>query len=154
MSPHPLTNFEIQKYYQNEPRFNGVYSRDNLPKIKDGTYIINLDEYSDIGTHWVALYIGRASPKDLNNNNVTYFDSFGVEHIPKEIKAFIDRSLSITTNIFTVQSYDSIMCGYFCIGFIDFLLARKTLTEFTNLFSPNNCKKNDGIILNYFMRKV
>ena len=154
MPPHPLTNFEIQKYYQNEPRFNGVYSRDNLPKIKDGAYIINLDEYSDIGTHWVALYIGRASPKDLNNNNVTYFDSFGVEHIPKEIKAFIDRSLSITTNIFTVQSYDSIMCGYFCIGFIDFLLARKTLTEFTNLFSPNNCKKNDGIILNYFMRKV
>ena len=85
MSPHPLTNFEIQKYYQNEPRFNGVYSRDNLPKIKDGAYVINLDEYSDIGTHWVALYV---------QNNVTYFDSFGVEHIPKEIKAFINRPLS------------------------------------------------------------
>ena len=55
--PHSLTNFEIQKYYQYEPRFNGVYSRDNLPKIKDGTYIINLDEYSDIGTHWVALWV-------------------------------------------------------------------------------------------------
>ena len=68
MPPHPLTNFEIQKYYQNEPRFNGVYSRDNLPKIKDGAYVINLDEYSDIGTHWVALHV--------NNNNVTYFDSF------------------------------------------------------------------------------
>ena len=81
MPPHPLTNFEIQKYYKNEPRFNGVYSRDNLPKIKDGAYIINLDEYSDIGTHWVALYV--------QNNGVTYFDSFGVEHIPKEIKAFI-----------------------------------------------------------------
>ena len=80
MPPHPLTNFEIPKYYQNEPRFNGVYSRDNLPKIKDGTYIINLDEYSDIGTHWVALYVQN------NNNNVIYFDSFGVEHIPKEIK--------------------------------------------------------------------
>ena len=80
MLSHPLTNFEIQKYYQNEPRFNGVYSRDNLPKIKDGAYIINLDEYSDIGTHWVALYV---------QNNVTYFDSFGVEHIPKEIKTFI-----------------------------------------------------------------
>ena len=79
MTPHPLTDFEIQKYYQNEPRFNGVYSRDNLPKIKDGAYVINLDEYSDIGTHWVALYV--------QNNNVTYFDSFGVEHIPKEIKA-------------------------------------------------------------------
>ena len=82
--PHPLTNFEIQ-YYQNEPRFNGVFSWDNLPKIKDRAYVINLDEYSDIGTHWVALYL---------NNNVTYFDSFGVEHIPKEIKSFINRPLS------------------------------------------------------------
>ena len=52
--PHALTNFEIQKYYQNEPIFNGVYSRDNQTRIKDGTYVINLDEYSDIGTHWVA----------------------------------------------------------------------------------------------------
>ena len=80
--PHPLTNFEIQKY-KNKPRFNGLYSRDNLPRIKDGTYKINLDEYPDIGTHWVALYV--------QNNNVIYFDSFGVEHIPKEIKAFINN---------------------------------------------------------------
>ena len=55
MLPHPLTNFEIQKYYQNEPRFNGVYSRDNLTEIKDGANIINLDTYSDTGTHWVAF---------------------------------------------------------------------------------------------------
>ena len=130
MPPHPLTNFEIQKYYQNEPRFNGVYSRDNLPKIKDGAYGINLDEYSDIGTHWVALYV--------HNTDVTYFDSFGGEHIPKEIQAFIDRSLSITTNIFRIQAYNLMMCRYFCIGFIDFMLAGKTLTKFTNLFSPNN----------------
>ena len=88
MLPHPLTNFEIQKYYKNELRFNGVYSRDNLPKIKDGAYIINLDEHYDIGTHCTALW--------FNNNNVTYFDSFGVEYIPKEIKAFINRSLSST----------------------------------------------------------
>ena len=75
--PHPLTNFEIQAYYQSEPRFNGVYSRDNLSdKIKDGVYVINSDEYSDIGTHWIALYV--------NNKIVTYFDSFGVEDIPKE----------------------------------------------------------------------
>ena len=52
---HPLTNFEIQRYYKNEPRFNEVYSRDNLPRIKDGDYITNLDEYFDIGTHWIAL---------------------------------------------------------------------------------------------------
>ena len=130
MPLHPLTNFKIQKYYQNESRFKGVYSRDNLTKIKDGAYIINLDEYSDIGTHWVALYV--------HNDDFTYFNHFGVEHIPKEIKAFINRSLSITTNIFRIQAYDSIMCGYFCIGFIDFMLAGKALTEFTNLFSPNN----------------
>ena len=120
MSPHPLTNFEIQKY-QNEPRFNNVYFRDNLCKIKDGAYVINLDEYSDIGTHWVALNV---------YNNVTYFDSFGEEHISKEIKVFIGRSLSITTNIFRIQVYDSIMCKYFCIGFINFMLAGKTLTKF------------------------
>ena len=89
-----------------------------------------------------------------NNNSVTYFDSFGVEHIPKEIKEFIVRSLSITTNIFRIQAYDSIMCGYFCIGFIDFMLAGKTLTEFANLFSPNNFQKNDVIILKYFMSNV
>ena len=118
MPPYPLTNFEIQKQYENKPRFNGVYSRNNLPKIKDGAYVINLDEYSDIGTHWVALYI--------HNIFVTYFDSFGVEHIPKEIKAFINRSLSVTTNIFRMQAYDS-MCGYFCIGFIDFNACRKDL---------------------------
>ena len=82
MPPHPLTNFEIQKYYQNEPRFNGVYSRNNLPdKIKDGEYILTLDEYSDIETHWIALY--------ALNNNVTYFDSFGVEHIPKKLKCLL-----------------------------------------------------------------
>ena len=78
MPSHPLTNFEIQKYYENEPRFNGVYQRDNLPtKIKDEAYVINIDEYSDTGTHWIDLYV--------KNNNVTYFDSFGVEHISKEI---------------------------------------------------------------------
>ena len=145
MPPHSLTNFEIQKYYQNEPSFKGVYSRDNLPKIKYEAYVINLDEYSDIGTHQVALYV--------INNDVTYFDSFGVEHVPKEIRTFIDNK-NIKTKFFIMQAYDSIMCEYFCIGFIDFMLAGKTLTEFTNLFSPNDLKKNDNIILNYFMTNV
>ena len=78
LTPHPLTNLEIQSYYQNESRFNGVYSRDNLPdKIKYGAYVVDLNEYSYIGTHWVALY--------ANNKTVTYFHSFGVEHIPKKI---------------------------------------------------------------------
>ena len=104
MPPYLLTNFEIQKCYQNESRFNGVYSRDNLAnkikKIKDGEYLINLDEYSDIGTYWITL--------DSLNNDFTYFDNFVVEHIPKEIKAFI-RDKSIKTNIFRIQANDSVM---------------------------------------------
>ena len=93
-----------------------------------------------------------------NNNSVTYFNSFGVEHIPKGIKEFINRPLSsasqnknIITNIFKIQANDSIICGCFCIGFIDFMLAEKILTEYTNLFSLNNFQKNDDIILNYFL---
>ena len=137
MSP---ANF-LQKYYQNEPNFNGVYSRNNLPKIKDGANVINLDDHKAIGTHWIALYV--------NDNNVTYFDSFGVEHIPKEIKKLIGNKY-ITTNIYRIQEYDSIMCGYFCIGFIYFILKGKSLLEYTNLFSPNDYEKNDKIILKYF----
>ena len=97
----------------------------------------------------------------VKNNDVTYFNSFGVKHIPREIRTFIDCPSSsalhnkyIKTNIFRIQEYDSIMCGYFCIGFINFMLAGKTLTEFTNLFSPNNFKRNDDIILNYFITNV
>ena len=109
-------------YYRNEPKFNGVYSRDSLPdKIKGGTYVINLDEYSDIGTHWIAIYV--------NANSVTYFDSFGVEHIPKEIKKFINNK-NIIANIFRIQAYDSVMCGYFYIGLIDFMLKGNNLLIF------------------------
>ena len=148
--PHPLTNIEIQKYFENEPRFNGVFSRDNLfNKIKDGAYVINLDEYEDIGTHWIALF--------CNRNEIVYFDSFGVEYIPEEIKEFIKEfpgNKNIKTNIFRVQEDNSIMCGYFCIGFIDFMLAGKKLSNFTNLFSPNNFEKNGNIILKYFMNNT
>ena len=122
---------EIQKDYQNEPRFNGVYSRDNLPdKIKNWAYVINLDEFvilELIGLlcmHWMMLLI----------------------LIVLEMK-------QIKTNIFRIQAHDSVMWGYSCIAFIDFILAGKTLTDFTNLFSPNNFKKND-MILKYFMTTV
>ena len=129
-------------YYQNEPRFNGVYSRDNLPnKIKDRAYVINLDEYSDIGTHWIALYV--------NNKTVTYFDSFRIEHIPKEIKKIISDK-NIIASIFRIQNYDSIMCGYYCIGFVNYMFNDNSSTDFTNLFLPNDFKKIDDIILNYF----
>ena len=142
MPPHPLTNFEIQKYYQNEPRFNGVFSRNILPKkIKDGAYVISLDEYTDVGTHWMALFCYKSE--------IVYFDSFGVEHIPEEIKEFIGNK-NIKAYIFRVQANDSVMSGYFYIGFIDFMLAGKKLTDYTSLFSPHDFKKNDDIILSYF----
>ena len=115
MPPYRLTNFEIQKCYENEPTFNGAYSKNNLTKIKDVLSAINLDDYKLIETHWIAFYV--------NDNNVTYFDSFGVEHILKEIRKFIGHK-NIKTNTYRVQAYDSIMCGYYCIGFIDFMLKR------------------------------
>ena len=137
MSPHSLTNFEIQKYYKNEPRFNDVFSRNNLPKkIKDEAYVINLDEYADVGMHWIALF--------HNKKTVIYFDSFGVEHVPEEIEEFIENK-NIKGNIFRVQENNSIMCGYFCIGFIDFVLAGKKLIDYTNLFSPHDLKKKTMI---------
>ena len=139
MPPHPLTNFELEMYYENERRFNGVFLRNNLPlKIKDGAYVTYFDEYADVGTHWIALF--------CNRNEIVYFDSFGVEHVPEEIKEFIRNK----TNIFRVQANDSVMCGYFCIGFIDFMLAGKKLTDFMNIFSPHDFEKNDGITLSYF----
>ena len=140
--PHPLTKFERQKYYQNEPRFNGGFSRNNLlKKIKDGEYVINLDEYADTGMHCIALFCKK--------NEIIYFDSFGVEHIPEEIKEFIGNE-NIKANIFRVQANDSLMCGYFCIGFIDFMLSDKKLTDFTHLFSAYDFDENDSIILSYF----
>ena len=124
---HSLTNFEISEYYKNEPRFNDVYSRNNLQKtIKKGAYVINLDEYENIGTHWIALFV---KPK-----YVVYFDSLGIEHIPKEIEHAIGKEQSssakarnkeIKANIFRVQAYDSIMCGYFCIEFINYMFDDK-----------------------------
>ena len=136
MLPHPLTNFEIQKYYKNEPRFDGVFSRNNLPKKKGGAYIINLDEYPNVGTHWIALFCRK--------NEIIYFNSFGVEYIPEQIKEFIKEfpeNKSTKTNISRVQEDNSIMCGYFSIGFIDFMLAGKKSTDYTNLFSPHDLKK-------------
>ena len=141
MMPHPLTNFEMQKYYENEPRFNGVFSRDNLlKKIKDGAYVINLDEYEDIGTHWIALFCKK--------NEMVYFNSFGVEYIPEEIKEFIGNK-NIKANIFWIRGNNSVIYGYFCIGFIEFMLADKKLTDFANLLSPYDFDKNDQIILSY-----
>ena len=88
--------------FKKEYKFNGVYSRNNLSKIKVGAYIINLDLYESLGSHWITLY--------ANAENITYFDSFRVEHIPKEIRRFIGNK-NIITNIYRIQAYDSIMCA-------------------------------------------
>ena len=99
---HPLTNFEIQKYHQHEPKFNGVYLRNNLHKIKDGAYVINLDEFKSIGTYQIALYV------NINNGRISYdtiyFDSFGVTHIPKEIKKIIESKI-VVTNIYRIKYF-------------------------------------------------
>ena len=129
MPPYPLTNFKKQKYYQNKPKFNAAYSRNNLPKIKDGAYVINFDEFKSRGTHWVALYV--------NDENESYFDSFGVEHIPKEIRKFIEDT-NVKINIYRIQAHVSMMGGYFCVGFINFMLKSKYLLDYINLSSPGD----------------
>ena len=91
----PLKNVETQKYYQNEPKFSGVYSRNNLPKLQHGAYVINLDDYKSTGFHWIALYV--------NDKYVTYFDKFEVGHIPEEIKKFIGNK-NIIKNIYRIQA--------------------------------------------------
>ena len=110
-------------------------------KVKDGAYVTNHDEHEDTGTYWMALFCRR--------NEIVYFDSFGVEPIPEEIKEFISNR-SIKANIYRIQANNSVMCEYFCIGFIDFMFAGKTLTDYTNLFSPYDFDKNDQIIFSYF----
>ena len=137
-----VINFSIQKQYRNEPNFNGVYSRNNLANIKDRTFIINLDEFKSMRTHWIALY--------MNGNNMIHFDSFGVEHIPKEIKEFIGNK-NITKNIYSLQACDSIMCGYFCIRFNDFTFKSKSMLDDANLFFPNDDEKSDSIIKKFFL---
>ena len=104
MLPHPLTNFEIQRYYQNESRFNGIYLRDNLPnQIKDGAYVINLRKYANVGTHQIALFVV--------NNDAVYFDNFRVELILREVRHFIGNE-STQISLFRIQAFGSVMQGY------------------------------------------
>ena len=98
-------------------------------------------QYADVGTHWIALF--------CNISEIVYFNIFGVEHVPEEIKEFIGNK-NLIANIFRVQANNSVMRGYFCIGFIDSMLAGKKLNDFTSLFSPHDFDKNDSVILSYF----
>ena len=112
-------------------------------QLKKRAYVINLDEYENTGTHWDSLFV--------KTNEAIYFDSFGIEHIPNEINKFISNK-NIISNIFTIQAYDSIMCGYFCIEFINYMRKGKTLLDYTNLFSPNDFKKNNRVIKRIFKK--
>ena len=134
MLPRSLINFKIQKY-QNKPKFNVFYSRNNLRK---GWGICNKSWWVQINRDLlIAFYV--------NGDNVTYFDSFGIGHIPAK---FIGNKN--ITNIYRIQANDSIMCGYFSIGFIDFVLKGKSLLNYINLISPNEYENNDNIIRIYF----
>ena len=122
------------------------FQKNNLLKLKKGAYVINLDHSKNTGTHWVVIFV--------KSNEVIYSDSFGVEYIPEEIMERIEHSSlgnkNIKTSIFRTQDNSSIMCGYFCILFIEYMLNDKTLTDFTDLFSSWNFEKNDEIIKIYF----
>ena len=106
--------------------------------------MIKLDYKKSKGTHWVSLFIDR--------NIAAYFDSFGIENISQEVLSKI-RDKSIARNIFRIQDNESIMCGFYCIAFIEYMLSGKTLLDYTNFFSPNEYKKNDKIIYKYFKDK-
>ena len=135
---------EITHYFDYEPRFNGVFSRNNLPRMKDGKYVINLDDKNSKGTHWVSLFIDR--------NTALYFDSFGIKYIPQEVLNKI-KDKSIIHNIFRIQDNESIMWEFYCIAFIEYMLSGKTLLDYTNLLPLNNYKKNEKTIYKYFKDK-
>ena len=130
MLPHPFKKIEELKHYQNEPKSNGIYSRNNLPKVKDGTYVTNFNEYKSIGTHWIALYVNAENVVHLRNSEIQ------------------GKQITIT-NIYRIQAYDSIIRGYFCSSFIDFMLKDKRFLDHKNLFSSNDYYKNDKITLKY-----
>ena len=127
-----MFNFQIQKCYQNETKFNCFYSSNNSPKIKNCSYVISLDGYKSIGSHWLALCV--------NYYKVTYFDTFGVEDIINKIKNFIGNKNS-KTNIYRIQANYLIMCGYFSIGFIGFRQKGKGWWILATYFFLTNMKK-------------
>ena len=141
---HPLSSTNINNYFNYESRCNGVFSRENLSRIKDGAYRINLDDKKSKETHWVLLFI--------DGNTAVYFDSFGIEYIPQEVLSKI-QDKCITHSIFRIQDDGYIMCGFYCITFIEYMFAGKTLLNYTNLFSLNNYKINGKTIYKYFKDK-
>ena len=137
-------------------RFLAPLSKSGLPLLK-----IVIKPLGVLGLTAAASAADAAINKKIKNKkkikkpkkSVTYFDSFGVEHLPKEIKKFINNK-NIIANFSRIKAYDSVMCEYFCIGFISYMFMGKSLTNCAKLFSPNNFNKNDDIILNYFLTNL
>ena len=127
MPPHPLTNFETQRFYQNVPKLNGVYWRNDSCKIKDEVCVMNFDKYKSVGTDWISSYV---------RNNVYVLIVLVLNIFLKRSKKLVGNKIN-EGNIYGIQSYDWIKFGYFSIGLIDFMLNKKRLAELTNLFSPN-----------------
>ena len=140
MQPLLLTNFEIQNCCQKKPRFNGVYPRNNLLKIKDRAYVINVDEYESIGAHWIACMWMVIMWHVLITLELNIFR--------KKLEKNIDNR-NIGTSVFRVQAYDAIMCGYFCIGFTYFMLRGKRLLDYNNIFSSESYEGTEKTILKY-----
>ena len=128
-----LSNIEINKYFNYGPKFNGVFLRNNLPRTKEGAYVINLHDKKSKATRWVSLSIDR--------DTAVYFYSVGIEYIPQEVLSKI-KDEAITRNIFRIQDDDFIMCNHCCIPFIEYMFAGKALLDYTNLFSPKIHLKN------------
>ena len=139
-----MSTIEISNNFHWNPRLNGVFSRNNLFWIRDEAFAINLEDKQSKQTYWVSSVIDR--------NSTVYLDSFGVEYFPQEVLNKI-RDKSITHNIFRIESDGSIMCGFYCIGFIEYILAEKTLLDYANLFSPNDYKKNGKSICKFFKNR-
>ena len=110
---YSLSSIEATTYFNYKSRFNGFFSRDNLSKTKDGAYVINLDDTQSKGTHWILLF--------LKKNVAVYIDSFGIEYIPQELLIKL-KDKSVTHYIFRIQDNDSVMCGFHCIAFIEYIL--------------------------------
>ena len=127
-----LKHCKVPKYHDQDCRFNGVYSRNNLPRIKDGVSAINQDDEESKGTYWVSLFI--------NISTAVYFDSFGIKYFRQEVLSKIEYE-SILHNVFSIQFEDSIKFGFYCITFTEHMIAGKTLLDYTNLFSLNDYKK-------------
>ena len=136
--------FNDTNYFNDEPRFDSVFSRNKLARIKDGAYVINFNDTISKGTLWVWLFIDR--------NTAVYFHYFGNEYIPQEVLTKV-KDKSITHNIFRMQHNEFIMCGFYCIAFIEYMLAGEILLDYTNLFLPNDYKQNYKIIYEYFKDK-